>query len=175
MTELPRVTDILASVGIIVTSFYDLTGCERGEAVHLLTQYNDLNDLDEESVDPSLAPYLAGWRKFLAEHECKWREIEIRRDHPVFRYTGKPDRIGTVDGRDAVVDIKSGAKEWWHRYQLSAYSAFGDNFHYNRIVVRLDVRGGYALDPYGPTPPADLNVFLAALTLHNVKRGHNGN
>lgn len=175
MTDLPRVTEVLASVGIIDTSFYDDSGKDRGQAVHLVTHYDDIGDLDEESLDPVLVPYLAGWRKFRAEHECEWRAIETKHVHPAFQYSGIPDREGTVDGRDSILDIKSGAKEWWHRYQLAAYSAFGDNFHLNRIVVRLNARGGYVLDPYGPTTPADLNVFLAALTIHNVKRGKNGN
>jgi hypothetical protein len=175
--DLPRVTEVLASVGIIDKGWYERfpEARDRGTAVHMACHYNDVGDLDESSLDPSLIPYLQAWRKFRMDHICLWDHIEERRTHTTYGYTGTPDRVGTVDDHLTIVDIKTGAKADWHPIQLAAYAAMlFDPYRYLRMVVRLSEDGTYALDSYRPNP-ADLNVFLSALAIHKYLRGRNGN
>ena len=57
---------------------YELMERKRqiGTAVHIATQLDDEGYLVEASVDPLVAPYLAGWRKFRSEMAPEWESIE---------------------------------------------------------------------------------------------------
>ena len=166
----PRVTDILKI--IIDTSFFTPESRDRGSFIHAATVIDEQGDLDESFEATALyMPYIRAWRKFLAEHECRWTHVEQRLVHEQFGYTGQPDRIGTVDGKPSVVDIKTGAAAKWHRLQGAAYLAMVPNpQRYQRLVVRLQEDGKAPIDPFLPhTYIADLGVFLACLTIHNYK------
>ena len=173
---LPRVTEILAEVGIIDTRRYAgySEQRDRGSAVHAACHYDDIGDLDESSLDPSWIPYLQGWRKFRSEHVCQWTDVEKRLSNESF--TGQPDRRGTVDAHRAIVDLKTGAKESWHKIQLAAYCVLTERpFCYRRIVVRLQDDGNYAMDNYSLATAEDINLFLSAVAIFNWKRRTNGN
>lgn len=138
-----------------------------GKAVHLACELDDLGELDESLLDPALAPYLAGWRKFSADHAVKWEQIEQPVYHATLRYAGTPDRIGTVRGMQAVVDIKSTADLYPSvGPQLAAY-AQASNLppHVQRLAVQLKADGTYVAKPY--TDPSDFPVFCSLLTLRN--------
>jgi hypothetical protein len=173
MTELPRVTEILKSAGLINGDWFTDESRDRGTFIHQATVIDEQGDLDE-SFEPTrqYMGYIMAWRKFLAEHKCRWTHIEQRMEHPAFRYSGIPDREGTVDDKPTIVDIKSGSAAKWHKLQGAAYCAFFPKPHlYQRLVVRLQDDGTYHLEWFGPhTYQADLGVFLSALTLHNFKR-----
>jgi hypothetical protein len=172
MIELPRVTDILKSSGLINGDFFTEESRDRGTYIHRATVIDEQGDLDED-FEPTrrYMGHILGWRKFLAEHKCSWSHVEERMEHATFRYCGTPDRAGRVDGVDSVVDIKSGAALPFHKYQLAAYQAFFKPGKYLRLVVRLQEDGTYRVDPYGPeTYFQHINVFVAALTIHNTKK-----
>ena len=85
-----------------------------GTAVHKACELDDLDFLDEEALDPALAPYLQAWRKFSTDYRAAWTAIEERVYSPTHDYAGTLDRFGkvvlpgTFTPKDAVVDIKSG-------------------------------------------------------------------
>jgi len=172
MRQLPRVTDILKSAGLINGNFFTDQARDRGKFIHAVTVIDEQGDLDED-FEPTreYMGYIRAWRKFLAEHKCTWTHVEQRMEHLAFGYCGTPDRIGTVDNKPTVADIKSGSAAIWHKLQLAAYVAmFPNSIRYHRLVVRLQDDGAYHIDWFGPhTYQADLNVFLSALTLHNFK------
>jgi hypothetical protein len=58
--NLPSVTTILKSVGLIDASFYTIEGRERGSAVHLACEYFDQGDLDEDTLELPTAFYFPG-------------------------------------------------------------------------------------------------------------------
>jgi hypothetical protein len=154
-----HVTEAIRLAGLMGdTSHFNDYARDRGTAVHLLTQLDDEGDLDESSVDPALAPYLVGWRKFKAEFKPKWSMIEASLEHHAYPFCGRLDRFGTLaPGFLSVVDIKSGAKAPWHRVQLSAYQAC--------------LKCGYSFDKYGfETHPQDLSVFVSAVNLWSWKK-----
>lgn len=135
-----------------------------GKAVHLACELDDLATLDEESLDPSLEPYLAAWRKFSAEHAVEWDQIEKPVYHATMRYAGTPDRIGLVKGVRAVVDIKSTAKLYASvGPQLSAYANAAGEPHIQRIGVQLKSDGNYVSKVFDN--PSDWPVFASLLTL----------
>ena len=78
----------------------------RGTTVHALTELYDRGDLEEESTIASdEALYLMAWIKFLHDYQPKWEFIEMPLACRTF--AGTIDRIGTIDGQLAIVDIKT--------------------------------------------------------------------
>lgn len=145
---------------------------EFGTAVHLACELSDLNQLDEAALDPALAPYLAGWRKFSREYGCVWDAIETRVYHPTLRYAGTLDRRGLVGGNLAYVDIKSGTALYPSvGPQLAAYATAdsGNPGARKRYAVRL-FEDGYELKEY--TSPLDWPTFASLITIRNFCNLH---
>jgi hypothetical protein len=141
---------------------------EFGTAVHLACELDDLGELDDATLDPALVPYLAAWRKFIAEHRVEWELIEARVYNKTLRYAGTVDRCGYVNGAWAVVDIKSTAQLYPSvGPQLAAYAgAIDGSFGLSqRFAVQLKGDGTYTLKQY--TDPTDWPVFCSLLTLRN--------
>jgi hypothetical protein len=143
--------------------------------VHKACELDDLKQLDEESLDPALAPYLAAWRKFSRDYDVQWSGIEERVYHPQLRYAGTLDRRGLVRAdprRDyrvpAIVDIKSGttlfpssARSW---PPTTARSTEG-SVTTKRLAVQLKPDATYVAKWHDD--PTDFAVFCSLLTLRN--------
>lgn len=141
---------------------------EFGTAVHLACELDDLGELDVAQLDPALAPYLEGWRRFSAEHTVKWSLIEERVYHPTFRYAGTLDRFGLVDRINTVLDIKSSVALYPAvGPQLAAYEkALPPEFTaVKRMAVQLKDDGTYTAKEY--TNPSDWPLFCSLLTVRN--------
>ena len=113
--KIPSVSEILAPLS---AERYDglnpwmlKAAAERGKAVHEATELMDYGF--EPETDPEIEPYLLAYQTFLCEHEVEWEMIEKivyykrlpQDENPL--YCGTVDRFGTVDGRPAVVDLKT--------------------------------------------------------------------
>lgn len=164
----PGVTSILAPL----TDFSRVppavleAASQFGKAVHRACELDDLGELDEDALDPALKPYLEAWRKFSAEYEVQWDEIEKPIYHPTLRYAGTPDRKGLVRGMRAVVDIKSTAQLYPSvGPQLAAYAQAGNEPFAHRIAVQLKADGTYVAKTY--SDPTDFPVFASLLTVRN--------
>jgi len=176
---LPSVTQVLEDVGLIDYSFIPGSMRDvylrRGSAVHLATAYDDVGDLDEESLKPELRGYLEAWRKFRADSRFTWDRIEYQRFHRQYGYAGTLDRQGSVDARmntRTVVDIKTGHAPTWVRYQLAAYAGLYEKpIGWRRMAVELHDDGTYGVTEF-PCREflSDFQVFLAALTVFSAKR-----
>ena len=78
----------------------------RGSMVHELTALWDRGDLEEDSVMAAdVGLYLMAWIQFCRDYQPKWQYIEL----PLAcrTYAGTIDRIGEIDGKLVVVDIKT--------------------------------------------------------------------
>jgi hypothetical protein len=147
-----------------------------GTAVHKACELDDLGQLDEAALDPALAPYLAGWRKFSRDYRVIWSAIEKKVFHPQLRYAGALDRYGMVltmpteNGRHvpAMVDIKSGSALYPSvGPQLAAYHrALNEaSVTTRRLAVQLKPDGTYFAKWH--EDPNDFAVFCSLLTLTN--------
>jgi len=140
----------------------DESALRRGEAVHLATAFDDLGQLAEESLDPRLVGYLAGWRKFRRELSPEIQTIEEKVHHKLYGYEGTLDRRLTLRGRAGILDIKSGLPQRWHAVQLAAYANTFDG-PLARWGIYLADDGTYRLEEYKDRH--DWDVFKAALTI----------
>jgi hypothetical protein len=136
----PSVTTILKAEGFINTAYYDDWSRDRGSMIHLATAYDDQGELDEETLDPVIIPYLEAWRRFRKESGFIPEQIEPPMMSTVYRYAGTPDRIG---------DLPGGIK---------------------RAAVELHDDSSYRLVPF--TDRQDVNIWLAALAVHNWKKNN---
>lgn len=93
----------------------------RGQAVHLATSLDDSGDLDEETIDPQIAPYLESWRALRRDATLEVLSTEEQVYHTLFQVAGTLDRRMKIKGRHAVVDLKAGVKLNSHGVQVAAY------------------------------------------------------
>jgi hypothetical protein len=145
---------------------------DLGRRVHLACQLHDENDLDETSVEPDVAPYLAAYRRFLAETGATVVENERQVFDRVWRFAGTLDRVMLLDGRKVLLDLKTSlVTPATVGAQTAAYlHALDDLAVTRRAALRLRPDGTYRLDALND--PNDWSVFLAALTLHRYAESH---
>jgi hypothetical protein len=156
------VTQILKACGIIDDTWYTKESAQRGQAVHLATQLFDESDLDWDSVSPEITGYLDAYRKFRQEVIFEVDMIEQPIYSATYRFAGTPDRTGILNGKNVVIDIKSGQKAKWHRLQTAGYALLLDR-PVERYVLYLLKTGSYRLDQHRSS--SDTSVFLAALSV----------
>jgi hypothetical protein len=168
--NLPSVTQILKSVGIIDDSFYTEEGRERGKLVHLACEYYDQGDLDEESLDPQIKGYVDAYKNFRALTKWEFEWIEIPLSDKAHLYAGTPDRVLLSRPR-RLVDLKSGEFQRSHPIQLAAYvAALGDPFSYSRYGLYLKNDGNFSIREFPKAEfMADLSIFNSALNLYYWK------
>lgn len=167
MSDLPHVTTILQSAGLVDTKWFTEEDLARGTATHLATELLDQDDLDEDSLDPSIVGRIEAYKQFLEVEKPEWKEIEKFVSDETFGYCGTADRFGFIRGKWAVVDIKGPAQAKWHGVQLAAYAqARSPNKAVARYSLHLSDDGYKFIRHNGRN---DWHVFLAALTIHNFK------
>jgi hypothetical protein len=171
--EIPSVTRVIGDVLVGGKQWADEAAMWRGSVVHKVCELDDRGTLDEGSIDPAAAGYLAAWRKAKAELGLVFEEIEEPHASHDRRFAGRPDRKiidprGLSPGRCAL-DIKTGAVAVVTAIQLAAYCVLTEC--YGRVAVRLSTDGRYTVTIY---PIAELqrdkNVFLNALAVWNWKK-----
>lgn len=118
--DLESVTGILKAEGFIDTRFYDDFSRERGEFVHKARHLDDMGELDEESVDPEIAPYLEAWRRFRRESGFIIEQSEVPMMSKTLKYAGTPDVIGHFPAGN----LKRGAVELHNdgKYRLVSFN-----------------------------------------------------
>jgi len=138
---------------------------ERGRFIHKATELYDTDELDESTVDDRIRPYLDAYMRFRRDTDFVPTFIERELYHPKFFYGMKIDRIGWLNGRWVMMDLKSGAPARVDKLQSAAYL---EGCYANGI----EVKGGFDLylrdDTTYKLEPIDhpkllLPVFLAAL------------
>lgn len=146
-----------------------------GSAVHLACELDDKNELDADSLDDRIRPYLEGWRAFRHEHGlqilCNEQPMATR----FGRFAGTVDRYGLLhDGGRigaAVIDIKTRVDlPDAIGPQLVGYARLlRDNGLCKdeplRMAVQLKPDGTYATRIY--EDKEDVAVFQACLSLHH--------
>jgi len=175
--KLPSVTSILEAVGI--TDFSQvpdgllLPAIEFGQAIHKATELDDLGNLDEDTLDDKLRPYLNAWRSFKKEYNVRVKYVERKVYSKKYRYCGRIDKVAYVGDWLSVIDIKSSSQ----LHKATAIQTAGYKQAYNeeatkqiirRYAVLLKEDGTYKVEEY--KDPSDINVFLSALTLYNYIR-----
>ena len=167
--ELISVNKVIDEVGFKSTFGYSQETRDRGRAVHTAIHLDDVNDLDEFTLDEGLWPYLSAWRKFRHDTGVEFDMIEGQVYNEVHGYAGTVDRVGRLNGRPVIIDMKTGSVPVWTGIQLAAYKlCLGGRF--DRFGIRLGADGSYSLHKFDDV--GDEKAFLAALVVVRWKRNH---
>lgn len=152
---------------------------QLGTAVHAVIELDIKGTLDEDSLDDVLRPYLASWRQFRAQSGFTPILSEAIVHSLRYRYAGKLDLFGTMNGEATLIDAKrvvkvmrvtgpqlagyeTALRECLPNVVAAAVSGPGAG-RIHRSALQLTTDGKWQLVPF--RDPADQRVFLSALTL----------
>ena len=137
---------------------------DRGTAVHKATELLDKYGTAE--IDEDIAPYLQAYIAFRKEHKCEWQKIEYATHHPDNLYAGTLDRVGTVDGNLAILDIKTSStiQKPLYTAKLNLYRKMLPDPIEQLIILHLRKDGTYKLIDI----PIDDTLADACITMHEA-------
>jgi len=172
---IPGVTSVIANCGLSDFSMVKQEILElaqlRGTYVHATCQFFDEGDLVEDSLSPTLRPYLEAWKKFRKDTGFKPTKIEAMDYSATHWVAGQVDRIGLIRGAPAIVDIKPATFQRWWALQVLGYALI---FFPGKIPLLIDVAlladGTYRIWQVEPKDFLDnRHMFLSALKIWNWK------
>jgi|TARA_R110000744_G_scaffold159850_3_gene275939 hypothetical protein len=127
--KIPSVTGIIASAGALGQSpkFYTPEAADRGTRVHQACAEFDLG-VSNPVLREDEQGYLESYKKWLSSVPVAWDSIEQRKYSKIYGFAGTADRVGTVSGKPAVVDLKTGSPcGIAHALQLCFYDLLHDD------------------------------------------------
>lgn len=176
---------LVPSVTQVIASLYDHSSIppwvlERkaaiGSAVHEACELYDADDLDDDSVDPVVRPYLDAWVRFRSECSPTILHNELRLADFLMRFAGQLDRVIVRDGRPWIVDLKTTVEidpavgvqlAGYKRLAVSA-GLVGDDA--GRAAVQLLKDGTYRWIPFAS--PDDDRCFVSLLNVFHWRSKH---
>lgn len=169
--RLPSVTQVLQIVGGYegIPERVMEAARERGDAVHLATEFHDRGVLDAASIPAEIIGYFDAYLRFMDESQFVVTDIEQRVWSAKRGFAGTADRFGTMSKTSCVLDIKCTAQHMpaaalqTAAYQFAALESFGIVAK-ARFSLLLKPDGHYSLKEH--TDPSDLSVFLSCLQVH---------
>lgn len=117
----PSVTELMKDAGLIDTTHCPDHARERGRLVHLCVQLLNERDLDHETLDPELKPYVAGYENFLRDSDFHPQMSEAIVVSHSQKFAGRVDVVGLLNGALSVVDVKTEKAPPWVSTQLYFY------------------------------------------------------
>lgn len=144
---LPSVTEIVSPV---TYSKYSVANnvveqaAYRGTMVHQMCADYDLGIIDDEyEVETELAGYLAAWMSFCRDFTPEWEYVECKM--AANDCAGTVDRIGIIDGRRVIVDIKTSAS----MDRAAKVSLCAQIYGYDWLAVLNDIKDTHPADSMG--------------------------
>lgn len=176
--EYPSVNKVLQDVGLVNTQYFRHGGMERGIRIHHICE---LADKDTSGMrlfmDESLEEYegyLDAWEDFKEKSGFVVSLIETRLYSKILGMAGTTDRIGFLNDKLTIIDIKSGTKLKWHGLQLAGYKMLVQQATHNPGFP-VELRGLY-LKSNGKWTPQDYTLdeyisdMMTCINMYKVKR-----
>lgn len=166
---IPSTTGVLKAERFIDTTFMNEWGRTRGSYLHTAAALWAQGQLDEDTLDSRLVPYLDGVKRYYDDKGLEPRHIEVPMYHPIYMYGFTPDVV-TAD----LLDWKTGAKHVSTVLQLASYKEGlkANEIEVERcIVVYLPGDGAYKEEVIKVTRK-EVGIFLSALACMNWKQNN---
>lgn len=180
--ELPSVTSILREAKLSDFSAPHFTEAVRmrGQLVHAAIALDNEGDLDFDTLDPVLVPYIEGWRRYLSESGAVVEHFEKAVCDLSAGYAGTLDAVVLEPNsrpgptRRTVLDIKPALYPSVGP-QVSAYLRCARGLYdgpvlFQRAALVLPGNGSYRREPL--TDPTDEPTFLAACRIFHWRAAH---
>ena len=187
--KVPAVSDILVDLGFVNTTFFTEEGRERGKGIHKVIE-NHCRGAHCIAIKKEWEPYIQAFKNF--EKDCDWKAeyIELAMGCPT--YAGTADQIGKFEGKEAILDVKTGAISAATGLQLAAYEklyriyrladnalVFDDDPVYEpplppmkRFALQLTETGRYILTEYKSRQ--DKYIWDSAVAIYHWKNNMRG-
>ncbi len=169
----PSVSKILQANGLFESFRRNETRLQEGTYIHKALELSDKGTLDTRTLDPRLKKCVDLWERFKKDLGLKVIEIE-KRVHMGVMYAGTIDRVVECDGKQSILDFKSGVPQDWAALQTAGYAMAYDNKNFrvgNRYSVQIHWDMGMAkYKPYNDIQ--DYNTFMAMATTYHWKKNH---
>lgn len=180
----PSVIEVLRSVGIFDYSRVDPEALERkrkiGSKLHRWTEYYDRQRTEPEAMlmSPEEAGYFSAWKLFRQESKIVFTEI----GEPLMRAVvgvelgGRPDRVGSIQGKRCVLDLKTctSPHPGW-ALQLALYEMLVTGLprcgYLERIAVQLFPDGRYTTHSYQNSSDAGAALSIVMLAAWKQNNG----
>ena len=168
--DLPGISRILEPINDIDSIPKDVleNAANRGTKIHKLAEKYDIGIITKEDLLKSeYQSYMEQYLQFLKDTKVEWWAIERKLMHPELRFAGRLDRIGFINGKTYLVDIKtaSSSQDWW-KVQLEAQRILASQIIKIDCVrsLHLNTNGKYKLIKYKEEEEAEAReVFLGLL------------
>lgn len=167
----PSVSEILRFMsreiyGNVNQSMLD-NASSRGTRVHSATEAIDKYGSVE--CDDEIIPYVKAYVAFLKQYKPDWLVIEKAMHSKTHGYAGTIDRIGMLDGKRWLIDIKAQEqiKKHYVTAQASGYAAMAEEngTKCERLgCLQLKKDGTYKLHELDSSP----ELFFSCLTIHKA-------
>ena len=158
------VTEVLMTAGLVNADFFTEEGRIRGTAVHQASDLLIRKNLDWNSVHPKCLGFVQAAQSFLLTTKAiPVLSLCDKRDyHRSLNYVGKPDWFLILNGKPALIEIKTGESSTSH-LQTAAYSQLPAFKVYNpaRFLLKLREDGSFRLIKHDN--PNDFPVFVKYL------------
>jgi hypothetical protein len=171
--RLPSVTQIIADAGLYGdTAYFTDYSRDRGSFIHEAIEYHLSGELDEETLDPVIVPYLDAWKKFQAEANYVSDSCEERLASDVYHFAGTIDHIGHLGGHFSIIDVKTSVvASAAEQIQTAAYELLLSARGARRFSLHLANNGRYKLIEH--TDRIDGKIFLSCLAVYYFKQNNN--
>lgn len=144
---------------------------ERGTAIHVGIELLAKDDLDWDTVDKEIRPYIEAWQAFLKERQYRivWSEVRVASKKHWF--AGTLDHLAIDGHQRIIIDVKTGEIEEEGavsvRLQTAAYGIAWDEMnpktkHDRRMCVRLTSDGKFHVIEHNDRE--DYQAFLRGLS-----------
>jgi len=164
----PAVTKVLEEMGFVDSTWFDEYSRTRGAYVHKAVELYNKGELLEEDLDERLAPYLDAWRRFKKNSDIVILNSELQVHSDIYRYAGTLDIECTINGRQAIIDLKSGIVAPVTALQLAAYVMARYENYYSVKRYGLSLKDGRAtIVPFENF--SDFGIWQAIMAVYNYK------
>ena len=120
-TEFPSVTQLLKEYGLVDDTYYNEKACKRGSDVHMFTaRLDDTSNI--LTIPEDIRPYIDQYARFLSDINPQWTQIETPLISQKLGFGGTFDRLGYINDKYVLVDIKTGTLPKWVGLQLTMYA-----------------------------------------------------
>ena len=174
--EIEGAKQIVPSVSTIIGNILDLDNryknidpfyANRGTAVHKAIELLIAKNLDEESLDEEVIPFLKSYKNFCELTKFKPLKSEQRVFSKDLWVAGTLDLIGKIQNKKVLIDIKTGQKQKWHQLQTAGYALLADEKKIDRYCLYINKKETFKLEPH--QNKNDFDVFIAMTKVFNKK------
>ncbi len=175
-------SEIAKAMGIINYSAVPVHIRERamaiGSAIHLGCEYWDRGTLDESSLSDDTRGPVDAWKDFRQCNKFEPIVIELPMQNQPYRYCCTPDRVGLLDGKLTLVEIKTGEPQPWHMIQIEAQMLCLKK-KMQKLIVQLKkdgtwsphiIKDGYKFCKKTVNERENRMIWLSAVSLYHWKK-----